>query len=109
MSKIKLLLHSYKVQFGVMKQNAISDEVKQKLMLEQIGIQVRQLFLITLTIARIISPFIVYIGLDHAFLKIGYEAFYSIEGLFTSMAVVVLYLILRSAYVRLFRSRKVSS
>lgn len=92
-----------------MKQSTISDDVKQKLMLEQIGIQVKQLFLITLTIVLIISPFIVYIGLDHVFLNIGYDVFYSIEGLFTSFAVVVLYLILRSAYVRLFRSRKVSS
>jgi hypothetical protein len=109
MSKIKLLINSYKVQFEVMKQSAVSDEVKQRLMLEQISIQVKQLFLITLAIAFIISPFIVYIGLDHFFLKIGYEVFYSIKGISTSIAVVVLYLILRSAYVRLFRNRKVSS
>ena len=104
MSKIKLLIQSYKVQFSVMKQSTVSDEVKQKLMLEQIGIQVKQLFLITLTIALIVSPFIIYIGLDHSFLNIGYEVFYSIEGLFTSIAVVVLYFILRSAYVRLFKN-----
>jgi hypothetical protein len=109
MSKVKLLLHSYKVQFSVMKQNTVSDEVKQKLMLEQIGIQTKQLFLITLTIVLIILPFIVYIGLDHFFMNIGYETFYSIYGLFTSFAAVIFYLTLRSVYVRIFRSRKISS
>ncbi len=109
MSKVKLLLHSYKVQFSVMKQNTVSDEVKQKLILEQIGIQTKQLFLITLTIVLIILPFIIYIGLDHFFMNIGYEAFYTIKGLITSIAAVFFYLIIRNIYVRIFRSRKISS
>ena len=109
MSKVKLLLHSYKVQFSVMKQNTVSDEVKQKLMLEQIGIQTKQLFLITFTIVFIFFPFILYIGMDHFFMNIGYDVFYSIKGLITSFVAVFFYLIIRSVYVRIFRSRKISS
>lgn len=92
-----------------MQENTLSDEKKQELLFRQIGIQVKLLFIIILNIILIISPFLLFISMDHLFLNIGYELFYSVNGLILSIAVVFVYLIIRSAYVRIYRSRKISS
>ncbi len=103
------LTGSYKTQIKVMGNKDISDEEKQKALMQQVSSQIVYLLKLIGSILLFISPFLLIFLLERYFPNINSEALYSIKGISVSVLAVVLYIVLKKQYVKLLKSRKKSS
>lgn len=87
----------------------ISDEEKQKALMQQVSSQIVYLLKLIGSILLFISPFLLIFLLERYFPNINSEALYSIKGISVSVLAVVLYIVLKKQYVKLLKSRKKSS
>ena len=106
---LKKLIHSYREQLSVMYDKSLEDEMKQKKLLTEIQIQLKLLFILSLKILILVSPFLLFIGMDKLIFGLGFDLFYNISGIIISLLSILLFIILRKIYVRLFINRKISA
>ena len=106
---VKNLTSSYKSQLQVMSDKAISDEEKQKLLMQQVSKQIVYLLKLIGSILLFISPFALIFVLERFFPEVNSAVLYSLEGILISVLAVVLYIVLKKQYVKLLKSRKESS
>ena len=103
---VKNLTSSYKSQIQVMGNKHISDEEKQKALMKQVSIQIVYLLKLIGSILLFISPFLLIFILERFFPGVKSEALYGIEGILASVLAVVIYIVLKKQYVKLFKSRE---
>jgi hypothetical protein len=92
-----------------MRDKEISDEEKQKALMQQVSRQIVYLLKLIGSILLFIAPFLLIFLLERYFPALSSEVLYSIEGILVSVAAVVIYIVLKKQYVRLLKSRKESS
>ena len=103
---VKNLTNSYKLQVKVLQDKSKTDEEKQKELLGQISKQIIYLFKLIGSIILFISPFLSIFIIDELFKTTYSETLYSLSGILASLIAVVLYIILKKQYVKLFKKRK---
>tara|TARA_R110000764_G_scaffold28677_1_gene67521 strand:+ start:6500 stop:6832 length:333 start_codon:yes stop_codon:yes gene_type:complete len=103
---VKNLTNSYKLQVKVLQDKSKTDEEKQKELLRQISKQIIYLFKLIGSIILFISPFLSIFIIDELFKTTYSETLYSLSGILASLIAVVLYIILKKQYVKLFKKRK---
>ena len=106
---VKNLTSSYKSQIRVMGNKDISDEEKQKVLMQQVSKQIGYLLKLIGSILLFISPFVLIFILEQFLPEVKSELLYSLKGILASILAVVLYIVLKKQYVKLFKSRKKSS
>ncbi|RAJ16064.1 hypothetical protein LV92_00768 [Arenibacter echinorum] len=102
----KNLTNSYKLQLKVLQDKTKTDEEKQKELLRQISKQIIYLLKLIGSIILFISPFLSIFIIDELFKTTYSETLYSLGGILASLIAVVLYIILKKQYVKLFKKRK---
>ncbi|SHF80170.1 hypothetical protein SAMN03080594_107185 [Arenibacter palladensis] len=103
---VKNLTNSYKLQLKVLQDKTKTDEEKQKELLRQISKQIIYLLKLIGSIILFISPFLSIFIIDELFKTTYSETLYSLVGILASLIAVVLYIILKKQYVKLFKKRK---
>lgn len=103
---VKNLTNSYKLQVKVLQDKSKTDEEKQKELLRQISKQIIYLFKLIGSIILFISPFLSIFIIDELFNSKHSETLYSLGGILASLIAVVLYIIIKKQYVKLFKKRK---
>ncbi|MEX0291109.1 MAG: hypothetical protein AB3N14_18545 [Flavobacteriaceae bacterium] len=106
---VKNLTSSYKSQLQVMGDKELSDEEKQKALMQQVSKQIGYLLKLIGSILLFIAPFALIFILERFFPGINSAVLYSLEGILISVLAVVLYIVLKKQYVKLLKSRKESS
>lgn len=100
------LTQSYKTQLRVMGARDITDEEKQKALMQQISKQVVYLLKLIGSILLFIAPFMLIFLLERYFSNLHSEVLYSLWGILTSVIAVVFYIVVKKQYVKLLKSRK---
>ena len=103
---VKNLTNSYQFQLKALKDKTKTDEEKQKELLRQISKQIIYLLKLIGSIILFISPFLSIFIIDELFKTTYSETLYSLSGILASLIAVVLYIILKKQYVKLFKKRK---
>ena len=103
---VKNLTNSYQFQLKALKDKTKTDEEKQKELLHQISKQIKYLLKLIGCIILFISPFLFIFIIDELFKTTNSETLYSLGGILASLIAVVLYIILKKQYVKLFKKRK---
>lgn len=103
---VKNLTNSYQFQLKALKDKTKTDEEKQKELLRQISKQIIYLLKLIGSIILFISPFLSIFIIDELFKTTNSETLYSLGGILASLIAVVLYIILKKQYVKLFKKRK---
>jgi drug/metabolite transporter (DMT)-like permease len=102
---VQKLTVSYKTQLEVMRNRDLSDEEKQKLLMQQTPKQLGYLLKLIGSILLFISPFVLIFVLEKYVDSIDSADLYSFQGIAVSLGAVLLYLLLKKQYVRIFKSR----
>lgn len=84
----------------------MSDEEKQKALMQQVSKQIGYLLKLIGSILLFIAPFLLIFILERFFPSINSEVLYSLMGILTSVIAVVIYIVLKKQYVKLLKSRK---
>lgn len=104
-STLKSLIASYKNQFKVMSDKTMTDEIKQKelmqLIRQQLGLIAKLIFGIFLFVAPFLSLFL----LQKLYKNLNPDILITWWGLLIPMVTVVFYLLLKRNYGRLFGNR----
>ena len=103
---VRKLTNSYKSQLTAMKDTNTSDEEKQKLLLQQVSKQMGYLLKLIGSILLFISPFLLLFLLEQYFTSLDVSALYSLVGISVSLVAVVLYIVLKKQYVKLYSNRE---
>ena len=103
---VRNLTGSYKTQMTVIGSKQISDEQKQKELLAMASKQVVMLLKLVGSIILFISPFLLVILFNDQLPWINAEILYTAIGIGVSIAAVLIYVLLKRFYVKLFSNRK---
>lgn len=98
--------NSYRSQLQAMQNKALSDEDKQKILLQQTPKQLLYLAKLVGGIILFISPFILIVLFDNSIPWFQSVVLYSIPGILVSIAAVFLYILLKKQYVKVLNHRK---
>lgn len=101
---VRKLTNSYKLQLETIKDKALTDEDRQKAMLRQTPVQLKYLAKLVGSILLFIFPFLILILLAEQMDWFQMDSLYSVPGILLSLVAVVVYVLLKKAYVRLFKS-----
>lgn len=99
------LLNSYESQFAVMSNKDLSDDLKQKELFKHIKEQLRLLAAISLKMIFFLSPFLLWFLLDFFGLQLYFEETMRLEGIGISILAVILFLLYKKQYVKIFSSK----
>lgn len=102
---IKALIASYKKQFQVMSDKSITDEAKQKQLLEQIAKQLVLIAKLIFGIALFIAPFLSLFILERFISWLNPTILVTWWGILIPIITVILYIILKRSYGKLLRNR----
>ncbi|TAI48583.1 hypothetical protein [Flagellimonas allohymeniacidonis] len=104
-STLKNLTASYKEQFQIMSNKELSDEAKQKMLFQQISKQLKLIGKLILGIFLFVLPFLSLFVLEKLDGSLNPDILLTWWGLLTPIAVVILYMIFKKNYGRLFGNR----
>ncbi|MCW5515587.1 hypothetical protein [Muriicola sp. Z0-33] len=106
---IRDLTGSYKSQFQVMQNKELTDEEKQKVLLQQVSKQLGYLLKLIGSILLFVAPFGLIFLLEQFIADIHSDILYTLNGILLSLLAVVFYIAVKKLYVKLFKSREASS
>ncbi len=99
------LVNLYKQQFRVMSNKELTDEEKQKLLLQQISKQLLLIGKLILGIFLFVLPFLGLYGLEKINQNLNPNILLTWWGLLIPIVTVIFYIIIKRSYGRLFRNR----
>lgn len=102
---LKTLIASYKQQFKVMSDKAISDEEKQAQLMKLISSQMKLLGKLIFGIALFVAPFLSLFFLQNIDSRLDPGILVTWWGLLLPLATVMLYLLIKRNYGKLFGNR----
>jgi len=103
-STVLKLKESYVVQFTVLSDKKINDEIKQKKLLSLIKHQIRGLIILTFKLVFFFSPFLLMFAVDYFFYDLAIRKLYSVQGILVSVLVLSIYILSRKYYVKLHKN-----
>lgn len=102
---LKSLVASYKLQFKVMSDKTMDDELKQKQLLQQISKQLMLIGKLVMGIVLFIAPFLSLFLLQRFDEKFNPDILITWWGIAIPIVTVICYIILKRAYGYLLRNR----
>lgn len=102
---LKSLITSYKLQFKVISDKDITDEIKQKKLMQLISNQLKLIGKLIFGIVLFISPFLSLFLLEKLDRALNPDILVTWWGLLIPMATVLLYLLIKRNYGKLFNNR----
>ena len=99
----KALIVLYKNQFKVLGDNKADEDEKQKLLLNNVSLQLKSLFILTSKLVFFLSPFII-LYFSKGIINFDFSKLVSIIGVIISTLTVVGYISVKTVYAKLFNS-----
>lgn len=102
---LKKLTTSYKEQFRIMADRTLLEEDKQKALMQQVSRQLVLLGKLILGILLFIAPFLSLSLLQRWNKSLNLDILITFWGLLIPMLTVIVYILFKKAYARIFRNR----
>jgi hypothetical protein len=97
------LKHSYLEQFGVLRDNNLNDDLKQKELFKNISFQLKHLSILLIKLLISISPMGLLVISAFYFDNLDPNDIYGFSGIMISSSAFILYILVRKYYDSLFR------
>lgn len=104
MPLVRNLIASYKAQFETMTSKVLDDEAKQKALMGLITKQMTYLAKLIFSILLFVAPFGLFFLLEYFFPQFDSSYLYRLEGIGISILAVLIYIIIKKQYVRLYEN-----